>query len=230
MPSNGLDLVCEALIQQNSADNAGWDQLVVKSPSGANLRALSPNNGMTLNPNLFVDYYTRYVDAVYARYASQSLGIDTQAQWGTVRSTPSGASELSFGTDAATGTGLTFPKPTARDIFSCSTGAFTPSSSIEKGALIARLAAGFNRSTLLGEDVTPTGSKDNFYGDTTTNHYARTVHAVNVDGRGYAFPFDDVSSSGGEDQSGAVFDENPAVLTVAVGGGGLGSQGLRTQA
>ena len=66
-------------------------------------------------------------------------------------------------------------------------------------------------------------------GEGVTNHYARIVHAVNADGRGYAFPFDDVAPTGGGDQSGAVFDGQPGILTVAVGGGELGEGQLRTQ-
>ena len=233
MAPNGLDLVCDRLRQQNAADGAGWDQLIVRSPSGGNLRALSPNNGMTLNPSLFRNYYNPYVDAVYSRLTTKSLGIDTQAQWGIVRSTPPNhypeSDFLNFGTDATTNTPLRFGKPSARDIFSCSTGPFTPSPSIEKGALIARLAAAFNRSSLLEEDVTPSEPKERYYSDRITNHYSRIVHSVNVEGRGYAFPFDDVAPTGGVDQSGAVQDGAPGVLTVGIGGSGGAARELNVQ-
>ena len=66
------------------------------------------------------------------------------------------------------------------------------------------------------------GEVGRYYERKVTNHYSRIVHAANVDGRGYAFPFDDVQPDGGEDQSGAVFDGAPTVLEVAVGGGGVG--------
>ena len=47
----------------------------------------------------------------------------------------------------------------------------------------------------------------------------------------YAFPFDDVTPTGAPDQSGAVQDGAPGVLTVAVGGGGIGAAqvGLQQQ-
>ncbi|KAG8525359.1 uncharacterized protein KY384_009003 [Bacidia gigantensis] len=223
LPSNGLDLVCSGLSAQQAVDNAGWDTLIVKDSSGSNLRALSPNNGIVTNPNLFSNYYNFYVDAVFARYASQTLSIDTQAQWSTVSSNASSGSEvLDFGVDTSTSppTPLTFSKPSAKDIFSCSTGSFTPSPSTEKGALIARLAAAFNRSTLLKENLTPSQQSEAFYKESVTNHYARIVHAANLDGRGYAFPFDDVIPTGAGDVSGAVMDGSPRLLTVAVGGGG----------
>ena len=44
---------------------------------------------------------------------------------------------------------ITFAKPTARDIFGCSTGPFATGSNQQTNAIIPRLAAAFNRSTLL---------------------------------------------------------------------------------
>jgi hypothetical protein len=58
-----------------------------------------------------------------------------------------------------------------------------------------------------------------YYTNSTTNHYARIVHAANVDGRGYCFPYDDVTPTGGADQSGYVADPTPANFLVTVGGG-----------
>lgn len=51
-----------------------------------------------------------------------------------------------------------------------------------------------------------------------TKHYARIVHAANLDNTGYAFPYDDVTPDGGAPQEGAVFSYSPASFTVAVGG------------
>lgn len=79
------------------------------------------------------------------------------------------------------------------------------------------------------ENVTPTESKDRYYTDKITNHYSRIVHSVNVEGRGYAFPFDDVAPNGGVDQSGAVWDGAPGVLTVGIGGSGVNQKQLNVQ-
>lgn len=224
MSSTGLDTVCSGLNAQQASDNAGWNTLIVPNPSGGNLRALSPNNGITLNSSLFNGYYQSYVEKVWAQYASKPLSVDTQAQWGSVPGTVDGNSLLDFGTD------LTFAQPSAADIFSCSTGPFAASSNIKKGALIARLCGAFNRSTLLVDATTPNASPSEYYQTSPTNHYARIVHAANTDGKGYAFPFDDVTPTDGVDQSGAVNDPSPQLLTVAVGGGGTSSgSGLYVQ-
>ncbi|TVY73132.1 Glucan endo-1,3-beta-glucosidase [Lachnellula suecica] len=212
IPQNGLATISNALIAQNKSDGAGWDQLVV-SNNGSVLRALSPNTGHVLNNNLFAGYYDSYVNAVYSQYTSTPLSVDTQAQWGVVQGTVSN-NVLTFPNVGS------FAKPAAADIFSCSTGPFAASATntAEMGAITARLAAGFNRSTLLIDASQPSNDVSSFYSTSPTNFYSKICHAANLDQRGYAFPYDDVQANGGADQSGAVYDGSPQVLTVAVGG------------
>ncbi|EXJ87171.1 hypothetical protein A1O3_04130 [Capronia epimyces CBS 606.96] len=209
MPTNGLDQVCNGLRSQHAADGQGWDQLVV-SHNGRNLRALSPNQGMVTNPNLFAGYYDNYVNQVWSRFTTQSLSIDTQASFGTV------SAKVSSGTLAIGNS--SFAKPSTRDIFTCSTGPFATGANAETNAIIPRLAAAFNRSTLLVSNTSP-APLSSYYQDPTTNHYSRIVHQANLDGRGYAFPYDDVQPSGGADQSGEVHAGDPLLFTVTVGGG-----------
>jgi Beta-1,3-glucanase/Carbohydrate binding module (family 6) len=209
LPANGLATVCAGLRAQNAIDNAGWDQLIV-SPGGQNLRALSPNNGAVVNPSLFSGYFDSYVDQVWSMYTSSVLSVDTQASWGTVTGQVSG--------DVLTFSGVgSFTRPSARDIFSCSTGPFAVNSP-EMGNVAARLAAAFNRSTLLLYSTQPGGTPANYYQNPITNHYSRIIHAASLDGRGYAFPYDDVVPDGGTDQSGSVFDPSPSLLTISLGG------------
>lgn len=207
--ANGLDTVCAGLSAQSATDGAGWDQLIVTS-GGQNLRALSPTNGIVMNPSLFSGYYDSYVDSVWSTFSASTLSVDTQAQWGTVSSEVSG-SVLSFN-----GVG-SFGKPAAKDVFSCSTGPFAVDSP-EMGNLAARISAAFNRSTMLLYTTQPGGSPADYYKNPVTNHYSRIIHAASLDGRGYAFPYDDVTPDGGADQSGSISDPNPSLLTVTLGG------------
>lgn len=214
IPANGLTTVCNGLTAQNQKDNAGWNKLIVPSPSGAPLRAVSPNTGIVMNSSLFSGYYSSYVDLVWSRYTSTPLTIDTQGSWGNPTATVVNG-VLNF-----QGVG-TFGKPSAGDIFSCSTGPFAAAATNtqEMGAIGARMAAAFNRSTLLLNANQPEGEvASKYYSTSPTNHYARILHAANLDGKGYAFPYDDVAPSNGADQSGAVFDGSPKLLTVTVGG------------
>jgi hypothetical protein len=242
LPSNGLATVCSNLTAQNKVDGAGWDQLIIQN-EGQNLRALSPNTGIIMNANLFTGLFQSYVNQVWNKYTSQSLQIDTQAQWGVV------SGKVVNGLLTFTGVG-TFAQPGTRDIFSCSTGPFaaSPTNTGEMGNIGARLAAAFNRSTLLIDSVQPDdeiigsvstflpnfnqnpthnstlmlpahvcaksitdSSLPQYYATSPTNHYARIVHAANLDGRGYAFPYDDVGPSGGADQSGSIADGSPSL-------------------
>ena len=217
MPANGLATVCSGLIAQNNADGAGWNQLIVTS-GGANLRALSPNNGIVMNSSLFTGYFQPYINQVWSKYSSSSLTIDTQASWGSVTGQVSGG-VLNF-------PGLvSYAQPAAADIFSCSTGPFANTAG-EIGAVSARLCAAFNRSTLLIDSDQPDGeSTANYYKNSITNHYSRIVHAANTDGLGYAFPYDDVAPASGANQSGYVSSGSPALWTITVGGGSGSSTG-----
>jgi hypothetical protein len=209
MPSNGLDQICNGLRAQHAADGKGWDQLIV-SHNGQNLRALSPNQGMVTNPSLFANYYDDYVSRAWQKIAGQPVSVDTQAGFGTLHSVENNG-QIVFG-------GSSFSKPSTRDIFTCSTGPFATGSNAETNAIIPRLAAAFNRSTLLVTDAIP-APLDLYYKDLITNHYSRIVHSINLDGKGYAFPYDDVQPSGGPDQSGEVHAGDPVLFTVTVGGG-----------
>jgi len=210
MPADGLDQVCSGLQAQSSTDGQGWDQLIV-THNGQNLRALSPNQGMVTNANLFANYYDDYVNQVWTKFSSQPMSVDTQASYGTLSAQISSSSGiLSFG-------GSQFSRPSTHDIFSCSTGPFATGSNAETNTIIPRLAAAFNRSTLLVSDTFP-ASQSLYYQNPVTNHYSRIVHAANLDGKGYAFPYDDVQPTSGQDQSGEVHAGDPLLFTVTIGG------------
>ncbi|PKS10303.1 hypothetical protein jhhlp_002054 [Lomentospora prolificans] len=220
LPANALDTVCAKLLEQDARDKAGWSRLVVRKPNGANLRALSPNSGIiSSGGSLFKDYYTAYVNAVWEKYRNTTLTINTQnGNWGNVNGRVTGDGLLTF--DGGVGKG--FPKPAAVDIFNCDTGPFARGSGWTelRGNVGARLAAGFNRSTLLTNNQHPEGDKvESYYKEPVTNHYSRICHETSIAGRGYAFPYDDVGPSNGVDQSGSLFHSEPKLLTLGVGGG-----------
>jgi len=220
MPADGLEQVCGKLEAQGKADGKGWEKLVVRDAGGAPLRALSPNAGAVLVPGLFDGYYQSYVDAVWDKYTKEDLTVNTQFKWGDVtgRTSPDGKLLTFASSDGSSS--ITFGKPSAADIFTCSTGPFAHGAGVSEEQLNvgARLAAALNRSTLLANARQPEGEKvEGYYKEATTNHYARVCHETSVQGRGYAFPYDDVGASGGTDQSGFVNDPNPKELTVCVG-------------
>lgn len=141
------------------------------------------------------------------------MRIDTQCGFGVV----SGHVEMGSG-DLVIG-GERFKRPTTADILGCNTGPFMTGPSPLRNAIIPRLAAAFQRSCVLDHQNHPS-PPDTFYRCEPTNHYCRIVHEANLDGKGYAFAYDDVQPNGGADQSGKVNAGDPDVWVVAVGGHG----------
>ena len=215
-PPNGLETIANDLKAQKSSDNQPWDSLIF-APNGQVCRILSPNNAILGNPSLFQGYYEPYVDQVWSKYTSEELSIDTQnGDWGTLRGK---ADNNLMAFPNTQGQPYTFAKPSTADIFSCSSGPFNLPNN-EHGNLGARIAAGLNRSTMLTSNLHPDVSPADFYPNgVPTNHYSRILHSVNEDRLGYAFPYDDVTPSNGQDQSGKVASGSPQSFTVTVGGG-----------
>ncbi|KAK3995533.1 family 64 putative glycoside hydrolase [Cladorrhinum sp. PSN332] len=141
------------------------------------------------------------------------LRIDTQCGLGVV----TGYVERGSG-DFVIG-GERFKRPTTADVLGCNSGPFTTGPSALRNAIIPRFAAAFQRSCIL--DVTDHPSApETFYRCEPTNHYCRIIHECSLDGKGYAFAYDDVQQDGGGDQSGKVNAGDPEVFIVAVGGRG----------
>lgn len=229
MGPEGREAVARGLVEQAVRDGVrGWGELVVRQQgqegSGRVLRILSPNQAMVQNPDpdpssgLFAGYFEPYVEAVWAKYAAQDLQIDTQAAFGVVRGRVRPDHNDEPVLDIA---GQRFAKPSTHDIFHASSGPFATGPDAQRNAIIPRLNAAFNRSTLLACEALPAPRDRHYRHADVTNHYARLVHEANADGRGYAHPYDDVAPSGAEDVSGFVSDGDPRVLEVFVGGGGL---------
>jgi len=204
---DGLSSIANGLRSNDLPFAEDWRKCIFES-GGKVLRVLSPNAAHFLNgQNLFRGYYDPYVNQVWEKYSKDHLVVDTQAEWGKLKCRAT-KGKLEF-----EGIGA-FEKPSSQDIFSCSTGPFA-SNVGALGPLTARISAGLNRSTLLIGETHPGDQVEGYYKDKITNHYARLVHEANIDGRGYAFPYDDVSG-GGIDQSGFV-NGDPKDFIVTIG-------------
>jgi hypothetical protein len=71
----------------------------------------------------------------------------------------------------------------------------------------------FVRSTLLleGGDLQPGQIESLYYSSTPSNFYSKFVHNNELDGKGYDFPYDDVSANG-ENLARIVSGANPATI------------------
>ena len=119
------------------------------------------------------------------------------------------------------GSNRAITKPTAADIFGCNSGPFLiqgPDNDVYR-AIVPRLCAAFTRTTLLmdGGNVQPSVGRSSYYLSSPSSHYSRITHDYEIDGRGYAFSYDDVNPDG-QNEAGVVAGLNPQVLEVTVGG------------
>ncbi|MEU5704410.1 glycoside hydrolase family 64 protein [Streptomyces aurantiacus] len=216
LPDGAVDRIAADLTAQAARDGQPWDKLVIRGGDGSVLRVISPQNLMAPYFDRpaempFRDLWTGYIDQVWDKYRSTDLRIDLQGGRGVLSGRVSGDTLTFAG-------GHTFTKPTSKDVFTCNHGPFTnnPGDPDDKKALLARLAAGFNRSIMLTHPSQPNGTTtSDYYTGAVTNHWARVVHANSP--IGYAFPYDDVRPDGQPDVSGAAHDGNPRRFTITVG-------------
>lgn len=204
LASGGIDSIASALQGLGGA----WPTCV-QSSGGNVVRVLNPNH----RANDFAGYLEPYVDEVWQKYSSETLTIDTQrSDIGLLEGRVEG-NELVFGAER-------FAKPISVDIWGCNSGPFANNpgtDSEQRKAIVPRLAAAFNRTTLLINSQQPHGEDPaTFYQHEPTNHYARVVHENLPDGKGYAFAYDDVSANPNEDHSGKVNHGEPELLTVTL--------------
>ncbi|MEV0444856.1 glycoside hydrolase family 64 protein [Streptomyces spectabilis] len=215
LPDGAVDRIAADLAAQTGRDGQPWDKLVIRG-GGRVLRVISPQNLMAPyfdRPDQmpFRDLFKGYVDQVWEKYRSTDLRIDLQGGRGVRVGRVSGDTLTFQG-------GHAFAKPSSKDVFTCNHGPFAndPGDPDEKKAILARLAAGFNRGLMLTHPAQPNGTTAaDYYRGPVTNHWARVVHANSP--IGYAFPYDDVRPDGQPDVSGAAHDGNPRRFTVSVG-------------
>ena len=227
LPRDGLIGVYSRLQLQTQLDKAPWNELAYfAANNGPFLRVLSPSNSIAIDGQKFAGYYEEYIGQCWDNYKSNILLVDTQSAAGVLNGIGDG-DKITF-----SGGGGSFSKPSTADVFSCNTGPFGGLGNTTAGNVAARLCASLNRSTLLTNSQQPDLEDVATYYPTTagaggsivpTNHYSRIVHDVNIDHRGYAFPFDDVVPNAGADQAGVVFDSRPLDFVVTVGGPSAGA-------
>ncbi|PTB63050.1 glycoside hydrolase family 64 protein [Trichoderma citrinoviride] len=213
--SDAVQALCDGLWNQTTVDGHSWLGLCVVDQNARPIRVLSPNYYHRLHQSAFEDYWNSYVDKVWRHYSYKPLTIDTQ--------TPAGAVKCRVINNILRCQNDTrgYSRPLATDIWGCDSGPFgrVNGDNDIHIAVIPRLCAAFVRSTLLipGGDVQPSLNSSHHYTVSPTHHYSRLVHELQVDGRGYAFSYDDVNPDGTEDASGLVASGNPDTLTVYVG-------------
>ncbi|SMQ54947.1 unnamed protein product [Zymoseptoria tritici ST99CH_3D7] len=217
VPADAAVALCNQLKAQAAKDGQPWDQLCAYDTAGDVRRVLAPPSLIADNATAFQGYFDAYVNAVWAHYAANDLIINTQSTPGNVTCRVQGDQLLCAGDNRG------YAKPNAKDIFGCNDGPFAilPGDNAVHLATVPRLCAAFNRATLLIEDgnVQPSVGPECYYpaSEPVKNWYADLLKKMQVEGKGYAFSYDDVEPEGGN-QSGLVGSTSPKALTIIVGG------------
>ena len=208
--------ICADLKAQGKKDGQPWGDLCMVNSAGQPLRVIAPSDYVASNPSAFSNYWTDYIEQVWSHYTTNNLMVNTQAAVGHV------SCKVNNNQIKCNGDNRGYNKPNALDIFGCNNGPFgiIGSDNSVHRAVVPRLCAAFNRGTLLkqGGNITPSLAATSYYTTMPSNWYSKFVHAHESDGKGYAFPYDDVNPSVGVDQAGVVADAAPTLLTITVGG------------
>ena len=211
-----VGMICDEMVAQAKQDGQPWDKMCVKSRAGQPLRVISPLKYLALNPGALSNYYTGYVNKVWAKYAAEDLTVDTQGAAGKVKCrVKDGGNTLT-----CAGDNRGYQKPTMDDILGCNSGPFVvqPGDNAVHAAVVPRLCAAFYRSTLLasGGDAQPHIKSDMYYKSDPTVHYGRIVHKYEIDNIGYTFAYDDVNPDG-ENAAGVLAGANPKMFSITAG-------------
>ncbi|MEV6608688.1 glycoside hydrolase family 64 protein [Kutzneria sp. NPDC051319] len=187
----------------------GWANLIQTAPDGSILRALSPGHGIETGalPNTVM---SDYVNRVWTRYSSSTLTVTPFADQPNTKYFGRVSGNVMNFTNSAGQVVTSFQKPDANSIFGCFNLLDAPNDLV-RGPISRTLCAGYNRATLLTSSNQPDLNAADFYVDTVSNQYARKIHAQMVDGKAYAFAFDDVGNF-----ESLVNDGNPASATMTL--------------
>jgi hypothetical protein len=170
----------------------GWQNLISTRPDGLRVRALAPGKGIdagAFSSTQLDPYITKAWDA----YRTKTLTVVPFGDQPNTRFLGRTQGNAMVFTNTSGQTVATFQKPSTANVFGCDGAIQAPNDNVV-GPISRTLCAALNRSTLAEIDVQPSTDASKFYQTTPTNQYARSIHANMVDGKAYAFAFDDVGN------------------------------------
>jgi hypothetical protein len=206
-----------------SALGGDWAKLIyTRSSDGLALRALAPIHGLQ-NGVFSSTYLDSYIAAAWSYYASHTLTVDTSV--GTFTGTVSGTN-MTFKDGSGNVIG-TLPRPSTSDVFGCS-GATQPQGQPNETAILAvgaRVCAAIHRATLSTSsrvmfDRQPTTDPSQFYLQSASDLYSKTIHSYGLNGLAYGFSYDDVGGF-----APTIDQPDPASGSLTIGSFGTGGGG-----
>ena len=172
--------------------DASFSGLVRTRADGTVLRVLAPGKGADggdFDPN----YLASYIDKAWAAYENTDLTVKPFAdQPDKIFKGRTSGAVMTF-TDATGAQVATFTKPTTAHVWGCDGNLGAPNDLVV-GPIARSLCAALQRTTLGTQAVEPSTDPSTFYRNEPTNLYNKVIHEQMVDGKAYAFAFDDVAN------------------------------------
>jgi hypothetical protein len=182
---------------------------VVTRADGTVLRVLAP--GKAADAGLMSPtYLDPYIDSAWNAYAGKTLTVAPFSdQPDTTFAGRTSGNVMNF-TDRTGATVASFTKPSTANVWGCDGALGAPNDQVV-GPIARTLCAALQRGTLGTIDTQPGGTPADFYQNNPTNEYAKIIHSNMIDGKAYAFAFDDV-----QNQESLVHDGAPTAAGITL--------------
>ncbi len=182
---------------------------VVTRADGTVLRVLAP--GKAADAGLMSPtYLDSYIASAWRAYASRTLTVVPFTDRPDTKYFGRTAGDVLHFTDAAGKTVASFPRPSTANVWGCDGALGAPNDQVV-GPIARSLCAALWRTTLGELDTQPSGTAADFYQGDPANVYAKAIHDNMVDGKAYAFAFDDV-----QNQESLVHDGDPRAASIVL--------------
>ncbi|WP_203824544.1 beta-1,3-glucanase family protein [Actinoplanes palleronii] len=196
----------QKVIDAIKADSA-FAKSVVTRADGTVLRVLAP--GKAADAGLMSPtYLDSYITSAWGAYTSKALTVTPFTDQPSVKYTGRTSGDVMNFTDTSGRTVASFTKPSTANVWGCDGALGAPNDQVV-GPIARTLCAAMQRTTLGRLDVQPSGTAADFYQGNPANLYAKVIHANMVDGKAYAFAFDDVLN-----QESLVHDGDPRAAQI----------------
>jgi hypothetical protein len=171
---------------------ADFARSVVTRSDGTVLRVLAP--GKAADAGLMsATYLDPYINAAWNAYTGKTLTVVPFGDRPDTKFLGRTAGNVLNFTDSSGRTVASFTKPSTANVWGCD-GALGAPNDLVVGPIARTLCAALQRGTLGTLDTQPSGTAADFYQNNPTNQYAKLIHSTMVDGKAYAFAFDDVQN------------------------------------
>ncbi|MET0426091.1 MAG: beta-1,3-glucanase family protein, partial [Actinoplanes sp.] len=182
---------------------------VVTRADGTVLRVLAP--GKAADAGLMSPtYFDPYITSAWNAYTSKTLTVVPFTDQPAVKYLGRTSGNVMNFTDTTGKTVASFTKPSTANVWGCDGALGAPNDQVV-GPIARTLCAALQRSTLGTLDTQPSGTAADFYQGNPVNLYAKVIHQNMVDGKAYAFAFDDV-----QNQESLVHDGDPRTAAITL--------------